>query len=47
MSDEKDEPPPAARIRERFQAWKQSRITTMIVGAMQPEAVRLMAELAL
>ncbi len=38
---------PAERIRERFEAWKRSRITTMIVGAMQPEAVRLMAELAL
>ena len=38
---------PADRIRNRFQAWKKSNVTTMIVGAMQPEAVRLMAELAL
>ena len=38
---------PADRIRDRFQQWKNSGVTTMIVGAMQPEAVRLMAELAL
>ena len=38
---------PADRIRDRFQQWKSSGVTTMIVGAMQPEAVRLMAELAL
>jgi F420-dependent oxidoreductase-like protein len=37
---------PAARIRDRFQVWKQSKIGTMIIGALQPEAVRLMAELA-
>ena len=34
------------RIRDRFQAWKASKVTTMIVGAMQPEAVRMIAELA-
>jgi F420-dependent oxidoreductase-like protein len=38
---------PKERIRERFAAWKTSGVTTMIVGAMQPEAFRLMAELAL
>ena len=38
---------PPERIRDRFQAWKESKVTTMIVGAMQREAVRLMAELAL
>jgi F420-dependent oxidoreductase-like protein len=37
---------PPARIRERFQVWKESGIGTMIVGTMQKEAVRLMAELA-
>jgi F420-dependent oxidoreductase-like protein len=33
-------------IRERFAAWKDSGVTTMIVGAQQIEAVRLMAEIA-
>jgi len=37
---------PAARIRERFAAWKASPVGTLIVGAPQIEAVRLMAELA-
>jgi F420-dependent oxidoreductase-like protein len=37
---------PKERIRDRFQAWKASKIGTMIVGAVQPEAVRLIAELA-
>jgi F420-dependent oxidoreductase-like protein len=36
-----------ARIRDRFQAWKASKVTTLIIGAQQPEALRLMAELAL
>ena len=34
------------RIKDRFQAWKASKVGTLIVGAVQPEAVRLMAELA-
>ncbi len=38
---------PPERIRDRFEAWKESGVTTMVVGAMQPEALRLMAELAL
>jgi alkanesulfonate monooxygenase SsuD/methylene tetrahydromethanopterin reductase-like flavin-dependent oxidoreductase (luciferase family) len=38
---------PPERIRDRFAAWKASKIGTMIVGAMQPEAIRLVAELAL
>ena len=38
---------PPDRIRDRFGAWKDSGVTTMIVGAQQPEAVRLMAEIAL
>jgi len=37
---------PADRIRERFKAWKELPIGTLIVGAMQVEAVRLLAELA-
>jgi F420-dependent oxidoreductase-like protein len=36
---------PKERIRDRFQAWKASAVGTMIVGTVQPEAVRLMAEL--
>jgi F420-dependent oxidoreductase-like protein len=35
------------RIRERFAAWKDAGVTTMIVGTQQVEAIRLMAELAL
>src|SRR5829696_6076432 len=38
---------PKARIAERLEAWKESGITTMIVGAQQPEALQLMAELTL
>jgi len=37
---------PEARIRDRFQIWKASPVGTMILGAAQPEAIRLMAELA-
>jgi F420-dependent oxidoreductase-like protein len=37
---------PKERIRDRFQAWKASKVGTMLVGTVQPEAVRLMAELA-
>jgi F420-dependent oxidoreductase-like protein len=37
---------PRERIKDRFQAWKASKIGTMLVGTVQPEAVRLMAELA-
>jgi F420-dependent oxidoreductase-like protein len=38
---------PKERIRDRFQAWKASKVGTLMVGTVQPEAVRLMAELAL
>jgi F420-dependent oxidoreductase-like protein len=38
---------PAARIRERAQAWKASPVTTMILGTVQPEALTLMAEIFL
>ncbi|MFO0759196.1 MAG: LLM class F420-dependent oxidoreductase [Byssovorax sp.] len=37
---------PKERIRDRFEAWKASKVGTMIVATVQPEAVRLMAELA-
>jgi F420-dependent oxidoreductase-like protein len=38
---------PPDRIRDRLQAWKASPVTTMIVGTVQPEAVRLLAEACL
>jgi F420-dependent oxidoreductase-like protein len=34
------------RIRDRFQAWKASKVTTLIIGTQQREALRLIAELA-
>jgi F420-dependent oxidoreductase-like protein len=37
---------PKERIRDRFQVWKASKVGTLMVGTVQPEAVRLMAELA-
>src|SRR5262245_16732732 len=33
---------PKERIRDRFQVWKESKVGTMLVGTVQPEAVRLM-----
>ncbi len=38
---------PAERISERFQAWKASPTGSLLVGAGQPEVLRLLAELAL
>jgi F420-dependent oxidoreductase-like protein len=38
---------PRERIADRLEAWKESGITTMVVGAGQPEALRVMAELVL
>lgn len=38
---------PPARIKERYAAWKDSGVTTLIVGAQQIEAIRTMAEIAL
>jgi F420-dependent oxidoreductase-like protein len=38
---------PAARIRERAAVWKASPVGTMIVGTVQPEALRLLAEVCL
>ena len=37
---------PAGHIRERFAAWKASKVGSMLLGCGQPEALRLMAELA-
>jgi F420-dependent oxidoreductase-like protein len=36
---------PRERIADRLDAWRESGITTMILGAQQPEALRMMAEL--
>jgi hypothetical protein len=36
---------PKERIRDLLDVWKESPITTMIVGTGQPEALELMAEL--
>jgi alkanesulfonate monooxygenase SsuD/methylene tetrahydromethanopterin reductase-like flavin-dependent oxidoreductase (luciferase family) len=38
---------PKERIRDGLEAWRESGITTMVVGAGQPEVLRLMAELVL
>jgi alkanesulfonate monooxygenase SsuD/methylene tetrahydromethanopterin reductase-like flavin-dependent oxidoreductase (luciferase family) len=38
---------PRERIAERLEAWKASGVTSMLLGAGQPEALRLVAELAL
>jgi F420-dependent oxidoreductase-like protein len=37
---------PEARIRERYKAWEDAGVTTMLVGSRQPEALRLMAEIS-
>jgi alkanesulfonate monooxygenase SsuD/methylene tetrahydromethanopterin reductase-like flavin-dependent oxidoreductase (luciferase family) len=38
---------PRDRIAERLDAWREAGVTTMIVLGQQPEALQLMAELAL
>jgi F420-dependent oxidoreductase-like protein len=38
---------PRARIAERLEAWKASPVTAMLIGARQPEAIRMLAELCL
>ena len=38
---------PRERIADLLSAWKASRATTLIIGTIQPEALRLMAELVL
>jgi F420-dependent oxidoreductase-like protein len=35
---------PPERIRERLQAWKESRVTTLLVGSQDPRVMRLLAE---
>jgi len=35
----------AARIRDRVGAWKHSKVSSMILATVQPEALRLLAEL--
>ncbi|MFN7950535.1 MAG: LLM class F420-dependent oxidoreductase [bacterium] len=35
---------PADRIRDRLQAWRESPVTTMLVGTRDPEALRVIAE---
>jgi F420-dependent oxidoreductase-like protein len=36
-----------ARIRDRLEAWKASPVRTLLIGTKQPEALRVLAELAL
>ena len=36
---------PVARIKERYRAWEDAGVTTMIVGSRQPQALELMAEI--
>jgi F420-dependent oxidoreductase-like protein len=38
---------PRERIAELVKSWKKSRVTTLICGTVQPEALRIMAELVL
>jgi hypothetical protein len=37
---------PEARIRERFKAWEDAGVSTMLVSSQQPEAYHLMADIA-
>ena len=36
---------PKERIRDRLEPWREAGVTTMILGAQQPEALEVMAEL--
>jgi len=38
---------PRERIADRLEAWRESAVSTLVVTAAQPEALRLMAELVL
>jgi F420-dependent oxidoreductase-like protein len=38
---------PKERLRERLDAWRETAVTTLVVGSSQPEALRVMAELVL
>jgi hypothetical protein len=37
---------PVARIRDRYRAWADAGVTTMLVQSRQPEALELMADVA-
>jgi F420-dependent oxidoreductase-like protein len=47
LADEISLAGPAARIRERLQAWKTSPVTTLIAGTRDPAALHLLAETVL
>jgi alkanesulfonate monooxygenase SsuD/methylene tetrahydromethanopterin reductase-like flavin-dependent oxidoreductase (luciferase family) len=38
---------PKERIADRLAAWRETPVTTLIVGSPQPDALRVMAELVL
>jgi len=38
---------PKERIADRLAAWRETAVTTLIVGSTQPEALEVMAELLL
>ncbi|HET6944562.1 MAG TPA: LLM class flavin-dependent oxidoreductase, partial [Gaiellaceae bacterium] len=38
---------PKERIRERLAAWRETPVTTLVVGSPQPEALDVLAELVL
>ena len=38
---------PKERIRERLEAWRETPVTTLVVGSPQPEALDVLAELVL
>jgi F420-dependent oxidoreductase-like protein len=38
---------PKGRIAERLEAWRETPVTTLVLGTMQPEALRTLAELVL
>ena len=38
---------PKERIRDRLEAWRESPVTTLMVGSPQPEALQVLAELVL
>jgi alkanesulfonate monooxygenase SsuD/methylene tetrahydromethanopterin reductase-like flavin-dependent oxidoreductase (luciferase family) len=38
---------PKERIAERLAAWRETPVTTLIAGTQQPEALQVLAEIAL
>jgi alkanesulfonate monooxygenase SsuD/methylene tetrahydromethanopterin reductase-like flavin-dependent oxidoreductase (luciferase family) len=38
---------PKERIAERLQAWRETPVTTLVLGTTQPEALQTLAELVL